>query len=346
MSWVQENKFIAGLAGGTALVGGLIAFFAVSQGGQYEEKVTEYQGLEAKYKKLQKSNPFPSSGNLRSRQENVAKYEALIKDVHQTFEGFKVGELKKLSSEKFGNRRVTMEKNLRDAFAKAGTTLPEDTAFGFERYVSSPARSEATSMLNYQLDVVQWLLGELAVAKPSEINTFLRTPLEIESGKVRAPEQPVSRKRGKKKKKSSKPPAPIKKAYTLMPMELAFTGNESSLREFLKSMVNSEKYFFAIRALRVRNTKQSAPNVKDAGFASRRPSRELPSTPSNEGDPFAGLLTPDGEGQPIEGGGDQGSVQNVEGARILKQVLGGEEVHVFIRFDVVFIKEEASPAKP
>ncbi|MFK7911962.1 MAG: Amuc_1100 family pilus-like protein [Akkermansiaceae bacterium] len=349
MSWIQENKFVAGLAGVTAVLAGGIFFYGNSQGSEYDEKVSQYQQLKNDYRKLQQSKPFPSNGNLQSKKANIAKYEDLIKDVRGTFAGFKAGEMKKITPEEFGNLRVKMDKELRAAFGQE-TTLPEETAFGFEKYTSAPPKSEATAMLEYELNAVQWLLTQLANAKPSEVNNILRDELAVEKGKPTAAPQPV-RRGGRNKNRRAPQAAPAKKAYTLMPMELAFTGTESTLREFLKTMVNSEQYFFAIRALRIRNEKQVAPNVKDAGFRGGGGGGGAAPAPAPEDDPFAGIALPGDEEEPApDDGGDAVPVPAPKpaagsGERILQQVLGGEKLHVFIRFDIVFIEGNSAPPK-
>lgn len=353
MSWIQENKFVAGLIGVTAVVGGVIIFYGSSQGSQYEDKLSEYDSLKATYRNLQKSIPYPSQGNLEVKRDNIAKYEEVINDVRNTFDGFQAGKMANISPEEFSNMRVKMEKELRAAF-EDGTELPEGTAFGFEKYKDSAARSEATGMLKYELDAVQSLLADLAKASPSRVSSILRTQLDVETGRAAAPPEPTSA-RNKRRGGRKAAAEPVKKAYELMPMEVSFTASESGVRQFLKAMVNSKEYFYAIRALRIRNEKQVPPGVKDADFPSGGAGSAPADGPAGEEDPFAGIVLP---GDPEGGGEGEGSVPvpappdndvnkpaTKEGERIIKRVLGAEELHVFIRFDIVFIKDNALDKK-
>ena len=353
MSWIQENKFVAGLAGVTAVLGGAILYFGNSQGNQYDEKVTEYEALKAEYRKLQKSKPFPDAGNLEEKKENIASYEAVINDVRNTFSEFKADQLGKITPEQFNDRYVKMAKELRAAFQDAGTTMPENgTGFGFEKYANNMAKSGATAMLSYEMNAVQWLLSQLAAAKPAELNNIKRDELSVETGQV----EPAPPSRGGKRgrgNRGAKPAAESEKAYTLMPVELSFTASESSLREFLKSMVNSKEYFYSIRALRIRNEKQTPPTVKDAGFPAGGGGGGAAPAGGDENDPFAGIAIPDEGDDSGEGEGDDGGEVPVpapkpvagNGERILKQVLGSEKLHVFIRFDIVYIKGEEKAAE-
>lgn len=341
MSWIQENKFVAGLAGITAVMGGIILYIGNSQSNEYEEKIAEYQRLADEFRNLQKSKPFPSKNNLQVREEGIAMYEGVINDVGNTFRAFQVGKTEELSPSQFGKLRVKMDKELRELYNKAGIALPEDTAFGFEKYKSSLPKPQATKMLKYELDAAQWLLTQLAAAKPAELKSILRHPLDVEAGKAVTA---VKSRRGGARKGV---PAQSSKAYKLMPMELAFTGSESSVREFLQSMVNSKEYFFSIRALRIRNEKQTPPSVKDANFPTNRGSAVLAGD-DNEEDPFAGISLPGSDGDEVEIDPNVRAVpdpapqlKTTKGDRILMQILGDEKIHVFIRFDVVYIQEKA-----
>ena len=323
MSWIQENKFVAGLGGVTAVLAGAIFYFGNSQGNQYDEKLEEYNSLKAENKKLLKAKPFPDAGNREAREENIAKYESTIEDVKNTFASFSAGELASISPEEFNNRRDQMEKKLLSAFTGAGTTLPEKTAFGFEKYATEAVKSNATATLGYQMGALDWLFSELAKVKPAELANIRRDELAVEKGVQAAP---TPQRRGSSRGRRG-PAAQEEKAYTLMPVELTFTASEASLREFLKAMVNSKEYFYSIRALRIRNEKQTPPNIKDAEF----PPEDL----GGGGNPFPGGMGLPEEGEDAGGG----AVPVVEpGQRILKQVLGDEKLHVFIRFDVVLIK--------
>lgn len=341
MSWIQENKFVAGLAGITAVMGGVILYIGNSQSNEYEEKIAEYQRLADKFRNLQKSKPFPSKNNLQVREESIAAYEGVINDVGNTFNAFQAGKTEKLSPSQFGKLRVKMDKELRESYNKAGIVLPENTAFGFEKYKSALPKPQATQMLKYELDAAQWLLTQLAVAKPTELNSIRRHPLDVENGKAVTT---VKSRRGGARKGV---PAQSSKAYTLMPMEIAFTGSESSMRDFLQSMVNSKEYFFSIRALRIRNEKQTPPSVKDANFPANRVRAVVPGD-DNEADPFAGIALPGPDGDEVEiDPGVQAvpdpapQLKTNKGERILMQILGDEKIHVFIRFDVVYIQEKA-----
>lgn len=334
MSWIKENKFVAGLAGATVVVGGVVLFFGNSQGNAYEEKMQAYQDLKGQYAKLEKSKPYPNSANLEARENGIDKYETVIGEVRTALQAYYPGELPKPTPEEFNNTRAKMEQDLIAAFTKSKVVLPEGCHFGFEKYAEASAKSAATPKLNFQLGAVNWLMTKLAEAKPSGIISIVRTELPVESGKAATPEPPRRARPSRNRNQPAEPQEPT--AYQLLPMELAFTGDEAAVRRFLKEMVNSKEYFYAIRSMRVRNEKQVAPNQKDVDF----PDDGGAAAGDGAGNPFGGFPA---EGEE-EGAADD--VAAVEGERILKQVLGNEKVHVHLCFDIVLIKENAAEAKP
>jgi len=360
MSWIQENKFVAGLAGATAVIGGAILFFGFSQGSSYNEKLEKYEELKGQYSKLEKSKPYPSSKNLRHREQNVGDYELEIKEVRDLVLGYRPEKLEVISPEQFKDIQVKMKSELNRKFEEAHTALPEDCLFGFEKYATTSVRASATPQLVYELKAVQWLLEALAELKPEKIINITREELPEEKGRVAAVDSSKSA-RGSRGSNRSKA-APVKKAYELMPVELTFTARENVVREFLMKMVNSDEYFYAINSIRIRNEKQIAPNLKDAdfpvdvepaaddGFGSLEGLLDDSSSGFEEKESLKQSLV-EGEGTPEKTDSGDGVVapelEVPAGELVLKEVLGGEKLHVCIRFDIVLIaKGESKPLRP
>ncbi len=349
MSWIQENKFIAGLAGVTAVIGGAILYFGYSQGNAYEKKKAEYDALKDQHTRLEKSHPYPDETNLKKRRENIHQFAATIKEVKTMLERYQPGKLASPTPEQFSDAQVKMRDSLRNAFKKADTTLPEGCEFGFEKYAKVQASSSATAELNYQLGAIQWLLGKLAATKPDALLNVRRQELAIEKGAVAPPEPSRRTKRRGKKSNARRPKrgaSPDVNPYTLMPVELAFTAKESAVREFFKEMANSKEYFYAIRSIRIRNEKQIPPAVKDAGFPEGGGAGNGGAAAGAD-EPFGGSAVPDDGGAAPEGEGEEGvpaSKPAADGSRILKQVLGSEKLHVYISFDIVLLKGKKSQA--
>ena len=343
MSWIQENKFVAGLIGVTVVVGGGILYFGSSQGGAFDQKKAEYEELKGKYVKLEKAGPYPNKENQRAREVVVSNYSKQIMGVRSALFEFQPDAMSKNSPKEFSDARVKMASELNAAFAGIGVTMPETTEFGFERYSEKLPKPEATPKLMYQLGATEWLLTKLVESKPSALVNISRPSLLIEDGKPAAPAE-TGKKKKKKKKSKAKSKAPAEKPYELMPMEMTFTADEAAVRYFLKEMVNSKEYFYAIRALRVRNERQTEPTEKDASF----PEPELEGGGGGIDVPFGGFPGLDGVDA-----GDADGVADAAAAPeaatkpseiILKRVLGSEKLQLHIAFDIVLFKPKTPAA--
>lgn len=350
MSWIQENKFVAGLIGVTAVVGGGILYFGSSQGGAFNEKMQEYETLKSQYASLEKSTPYPNKENLKAREQGIAQYGKQIAGVRAALAAFRPDAMGNITPKEFGDARVKMASTLSEAFKTAGVAMPEDTSleFGFEKYSTTLPKPAATPKLSYQLGATEWLFTKLAEAKPAAILNIHRPTLEIEDGKAAEPAPKKGKKKAAARKKGAGNAADAK-PYELMPMEIAFTADESAVRDFLKEMVNSKEYFYAIRSLRVRNEKQIVPSEKDANFPAPTPVAPA----GGELDPFGGFPGLDGAATDGEGSDDSAAEGEAATAApapakvsevILKRVLGDEKLHVHIVFDVVLLKPKEPAA--
>ncbi len=348
MSWIQENKFVAGLAGVTAVVTVAVLYVGLSQGGAYDEKLEQYQDLKGQYATLEKSKPYPSAENQSDREEGIEEYASTISDVRKLVLGYRPEKLEKMTPEQFKDIQVKMDTDLHELFTKAGTELPDDCLFGFEEYSASAVKAGATAKLYYELGAIQWMLTKLADVKPDAISNIRRVELPEESGKVVVAEpQPRRKGRARSAARGNDNQKAAGRAYELMPMEISFTASESAVREFVVALVNSKKYFYSIRGVRILSEKQSAPNQRDASFPIEKAAggNDLFSGLDgfvDEADAEEDIL---GEGE-AEVGEDSPVLEAPAepaaqpGELTLKQVLGNEKLHVHLCLDIVLIEKK------
>lgn len=347
MEWIKENKFLSGLLGITIFLAGGIFYFGYTEGVAFDEKMAEYGDQEGKYITLVNAKPYPDPQNLEARQGNIKKYEEVIAEMRKKLVGYQPGKLPQLTPGEFSDVQLNMQNELRKAFGKAGTTLPEKCGFGFEKYASIQAKAETTAMLNYQLGAMQWLLGKLAETKPEALINIRREDPDIK--KMLDPvagAQPPGR-RGRRPAKKDVNPAE-QNIFMAMPIELAFTASESSVRDFLKEMANSKEYFYAIRAIRIRNEKQNAPTQKDASFKAASSSDSREAIPAGQDNPFGDFALPGEVAEESEDDANVSAAANAPeplstGEHILKQVLGSEKINIHISFDILLIKVDKMP---
>ena len=350
MDWIQENKFVSGLLAATILFTGGIFYHGYSEGDDFKANMAQYGQLRSRYDTLISAKPYPNLQNLKAREQVIQEYEAVIEEVRDAFYEYKPDKLPKPTPGEFSDARIKMQAELRKAFNKTETSLPEGFGFGFEKYAKIQAAPYATSKLNYQLGAIQWLLEKLAENEPKAIINIRRELLDVEKG---PPPAPSTKKNARRRNQAANPEDEI--IFEVMPVELAFTASEASMRNFLKEMANSKGYLYALRSLRIRNEKQNAPSPKDAAFQDKKQNNDdtgffapeendvfggfsLPDVDSEEGANIADIERSDAQiGPRIE------PMSNDE--HIIKQVMGDEKINIHINFDILLIKGEKSPEK-
>ena len=143
-----------------------------------------------------------------------------------------------------------------------------------------------------------------------------------------------------------------------LPLEITFVGPEKSLREFLSTINQLENQYVVIRSIRVSNVKKDPPKASDAKFDS--PSSSANPTRSQFGGAFSqdsdtGSLVLPGKdpkttktsrnpataaaGRTASAAAGNATPAPVHkpapSGRILAQVLGNEEIQVFLRLDLL-----------
>ena len=199
------------------------------------------------------------------------------------------------------------------AFEDAGATVPEPFFVGFESYRTVLANGKTTGLLEYQLSGIKELMLALAKSKPRALNNLYRPRLPEEDGQTFTP--------------------PANAVTRSFPLEITFTGPEKSARDFLTSIAASKNQFFVVRSLRVSNEKKTPPMAADAKFDSPALEKKQEDAGGFDG----GFVLPGDTAPSVDGApaAEAPASKQVDTSRILSQVLGNEQVNVFIRLDLL-----------
>ncbi len=307
MSWIKENKFVAALGGGTLI--GVIGFYLLgSQAAtRYETANGEFVEASDKVTQYLKLALSPRQENVTGKSKALDDYRRALESLQGEFQQFRPAEIKNVSPQEFTTRLLAANTELRAAFDENNVLVPELFFVGFEKYKNILASGNSTGILDYQLGSIKELLMSLAKAKPAELKNLYRPELPEESGKAFAAGDAVARP---------------------FPLEITFFGTEESVRQFLTSITKLDKQYVVIRDLRISNQKKDPPRATDAQFD------KAPAKPAGaaSNDPFSGFVLPGDEpaaAKPTE------APKSLNSGRILSQVLGNEQLQVFLRLDVM-----------
>lgn len=332
MSWIQENRFAAGLGGITLVAAAGLAAWAITAGKGYATAKDNYATTSAEVDKMAKGRLYPDEDNLAAKEKAVKDYKESVESLQKAFERFKTPTPPNIEPGDFNDAIRKALEAATTAITGAKGEVPPEFFIGFEAYKDSPARKEATGILTYELEAVGNLFATLAASGPAKVLNTFRPPLEEEEGKTFDP---------------------TGKSYRALPFELAFNAREETVRKFLSSLDDSGKYYYVIRSIRVANEKMKAPTSADGEFKTEEAAPDAGGAPA--ADPFGGAAaggfvlpgeepaadaaaTPaaDPAAPAPDAGGDSGV--------ILQEVLGAEKINVFLRIDIIQFLDEAPKA--
>jgi len=315
MSWIQNNKFLAALGGGT-LVAMVLLFLLGSKGSkQYLQAQEDYAAAAQEAQAVEGLPLYPTRENLDGKTKAIDEYSQALESLQAAFKDYRPPALQKLSPEAFTTQLKSSNNEVRDAFKMAKTKYPGAFFCGFENYKTQLAAGDATGLLDYQLTGIQQLMRALAAAGATELKNVHRPPLAEELGQAYTPQ-----------------PTDVARS---LPLEITFKGSEESVRAFLSAIVKPNGYYFVIRSLRIANEKNAPPRTADAKF-----DKPAPANPTPDADVFGEIFAPGAEPKPTDEKPAEANAPKpvppvTDSSRILSQVLGDEELHVFLRLDLM-----------
>lgn len=327
----QEKKFIGILAAASLLGAGGLYFVASNGADRYQSAKEQFDGHTMDINQMQNLPLFPTQQNKQEKEKALAAFKADAQALTSKLLAKRPKSLENINPQAFTNLLVEATQETKKKYAAEGLKIDGDDAdlpkgfyLGFENYVSTPAQGSATGILSYQLGAIREVHSILAAAKPSKLLNFYREPLLEEKGETYAPSATVP--------------------YRTMPFEVSFLAPESSLRDLINGLQQSSQYFFVIRSMRIVNEKQSAPKASDANFNDAEEVSSAEPAPAA----VATFVLPD-ESEPAAAAPaeapTEAAASTTDSSRILKQVLGSEELQVFLRVDLVLFDEPQPAAR-
>jgi hypothetical protein len=366
MNWIKQNPFLSTLLGSTLVLCGLLAFIAIKGGSKYQQAKVDFEKAHGDVTKSEKLPLYPTKDNSQAKQKALDDYLQSIDELSGFYSKFQLDPTKQITTQQFtenvkaANAEVIKAFGADAAQSEARTKLPADFFMGFEAYKGQLAKTGATAFLDYQLNAIKHVLLGMAEARPSELISIYREKIPEESdAKFELPKHGVARKFG---------------------YEIVFKGSEASVRDFLNKLGEKKSYYCVIRSIRINNERDTPPRISDAKF--ERPQEAAPAgnpfgaaffeeapapapapavPPQPEGTPAVvpqpeAVVPPAGVAPPTAEGGaaapapfaapEPSAKASTDSSRILYQVLGDEELQVFVRFDVLLFLPKAAPAKP
>ncbi|MGE9270737.1 MAG: Amuc_1100 family pilus-like protein [Verrucomicrobiales bacterium] len=323
----QENRFPIILGAVTAVAAGGLIYWGMQNSSAYDEAKQEYDDATSRIDTLMRAEVEPNAENLREKTKAVVEYRASVENLQKAFDSYRKPTLENTEVSVFSDALLAARARVSELFEEHGVAMPSAFFLGMGKYTDKLPQAKNTGLLHYELGAFEDLFGRLAEAKPSELLNAHWPDLPEERGEEYDFQG---------------------KSYRAHPIEVTFQGSEESFRKFISLLDDGEEYYYVVRSMRVRNSRSAAPSARDARFEQPQPAVDN----SSGGGAFDGFVFPDEEEDSDEGADEapvlEDSPQVDEGpadtGQVFKQVLGSEEIQVFMRIDVLqFVEPKPLP---
>ena len=344
MSWVSENKFLAGF--GVVMLAGLgtLGYFTWSAMGKYETATGEFDSAVNELRRVEGTKPYPNDANIKKliaqKQEVTDKLDALQKDLKSRVLG-----VEPLNKEGFQDKLKETVARVTAKAAEKHVTLGEKQEkfyMGYARYQSAPPDDSAAPALARQLRAIELIMDVLINESGGgiELKKLEREELPEEHGIKRSR---TSDQGGKKKPgKDSGTESPGHRLVEKSSVTLKFQGQDRTLRQILNALAAHKQQFFIIRRIDVQNEHMESPQ-KVTAAASPAPAVAVPDAAKPpESAPAAGV-TPSAPSAPQPAA--EAAPSAPQGT--LQYAFGTEKIEATIEIEILdFAEPETRPEKP
>ena len=247
MNWYQENRWLGNFLGafGLALLIGL--WFVFHAKGTFADAMTEFNAAATERSRLEHLNPFPNEENFKKTQAAFETYGASLNKLKEELKA-QVAPASPIAPNEFQTRLRQALVNVTEKARANREKLPENFHLGFDEFATSLPSTADAPLLGQELQQTELLIGTLIDAKVDGITAVKRTVAAATTAPV-APSPPP-------KTPSVAAPSVVERAT----VDLTFAASPSALRKVLNQIASSERQFFIVRTLYVRNEQPKGPS--------------------------------------------------------------------------------------
>jgi hypothetical protein len=268
VNWYRENRWLGNFLIVFAF-GALLAlsflFYAKSE---FAEGSAQFNDAATERNRLEHLNPFPSEENFRKTQTALGNYGARLIKLKEELRAQMVP-VAPIAPNEFQSR---LRQAIADANEKARANrvkLPENFHLGFDEFATTlPSSAAAAASLGQELGQVELLLGILIDVRVDAITTLKRVSLPETATTAATVRKPHGAANAASK--------PVERSI----VDLAFTASPSAMRKVLNQIASSERQFFIVRTLYVRNEQLKGPSREQTATTAKAAETGATTSPS------------------------------------------------------------------
>jgi hypothetical protein len=245
MNWYRENRWLGNflLAFGAAAIFAL--WFLFHSKSVLAEALAQFDEVATERVRLEHLNPFPNEDNFHKTQVALENYGAALNKIREELKSHVVP-AQPLAPNEFQSRLRQAILSTTERARTNRVKLPESFYLGFDEFVAAlPANEKEAQLLGQELQQIELLIAILVDAKVDGITALKRA--------IASSAEPGASPVGQKA--STAVPIVFERAV----VDLTFTASPSAMRKVLNQIVSSDRQFFIVRALQVRNEQPKGP---------------------------------------------------------------------------------------
>ena len=264
MNWYRENRWLGNFLIAFAVTALLALWFLFRARSGFTEASAQFNEAATERNRLEHLNPFPNEGNFRKTQAALNDYGATLTKLKAELRA-QVLPVEPIAPNEFQSRLRRAIVNTTEKARANRVKLPENFHLGFDEFRTTLPTTAAAPLLGQELAQVELLFGILIDARVDAIAAVKRTAPP--AGATVAPTPPK-----KPSGLANAPPAVVERTI----VDLTFTASPSAMRKVLNQIASSDRQFFIVRTLYVRNEQQKGPSREQSNAA---PAAATPTAP-------------------------------------------------------------------
>src|SRR5438105_5474120 len=248
MNWYRENRWLGNFLIAFAVTALLALWFLFRARSGFTEASAQFNEAATERNRLEHLNPFPNEENFRKTQAALNDYGATLTKLKEELRA-RVLPVEPIAPNEFQSRLRRAIVSTTEKARANRVKLPENFHLGFDEFRTTLPTTAAAPLLGRELAQVELLFGILIDARVDSITTVKRIlPPETAAATTPAARKPAGA--------ANAAPPVFERAL----VDLTFTASPSATRKVLKQIASSERQFFIVRTLYVRNEQQKGPS--------------------------------------------------------------------------------------
>jgi hypothetical protein len=245
MNWYRENRWLGNLLVAFTVSAPLAVWFLFRASNALAEASAEFSPVATERARLEHLNPFPNEENYRKTQAGLENYGAALNKSKEDLEK-QVIPLLALAPNEFQSRLRQAILSATERARANRVKLPDNFYLGFDEFVTALPNMADAALLGEELGQIELLVNILIDARVDAITALKRA--------MASSAEPAASPAGHKATATA--PTVVERAT----VDLTFTASPTAMQKVLNQTAGSDRQFFIVRALQVRNERQKGPS--------------------------------------------------------------------------------------